>query len=128
MVYIWCGYFPCYSQIFVKGDFVTGGVECIHVCMYVHTYIHIFMQFCLYPSIHTYIHIYMSTYIHPFTHICRFMYVCLHTCIYTCRHMNACLHIHAHTYTSQGGFEGHPTSYLFSTRLHWYQFYSESAS
>ena len=64
---------------------------CMYVYIYVCTYIHTFLQFCLYPSMHTYIHVWL----HPSIQI----HVCISTCkhIYMFRLMHVCLHTYKHT-------------------------------
>ena len=45
---IWCRGFPCYSQFFVKDDFVIDRVECIHeicthigVCCFIYLFLNV---------------------------------------------------------------------------------------
>ena len=43
---IWCRGFLCYSQFFIKSDFIIGGVECIfkHLSVTVYIYIYIYRE------------------------------------------------------------------------------------
>ena len=84
-------------------DILPGLTFCMHVCIFMCTYIHSCSSAHNHPSICT------NTCLPTSIHTYRFMYVCLHTCIYTCidSHMSAsiiymphiCICIHVSLYT-----------------------------
>ena len=65
--------FLCYRQFFIKNDFVIGGVECMHLCMYAYmlTYLHSYN-----------IYVWMQSYINVCMHICRLIDVHFHIYIH----------------------------------------------